>query len=178
MHTSGNIAHRTPDFICVKIIDLEEIEHMESRKVFLISLVVVILYSGCAQTVAVSPTATTVVPENTAAPTETAEPTAAPTDIPFLMPALASWRDVPIMPGALTGQVEMVDYFFTINAAEEEITAYYEEEMANLGWQTRPDKTKLAPGTAFTFSKDNLIVFFRILPEGDNHVVFMQFVEG
>jgi hypothetical protein len=108
-------------------------------------------------------------------PTLTPEP--AQPEIPNIIPVVDNWEGVPVMPEAISGMFEMGDYFYTIHAAEDEITAYYESSMSNLGWEPREDMTNRAPGTTFTFYKEGRFVFFMIRPEGENNQVFMHFVE-
>lgn len=108
-------------------------------------------------------------------PTSTPEP--AQPEMPNLIPVVDNWEGVPVMPGAISGMFELGDYFYTINATEDEIGAFYEMAMAGLGWVPREDMTKRAPGTAFTYYIDGRFVFFMIQPDSENNRVFMHFVE-
>ena len=141
-------------------------------------ILAVLLIGSCASKalVQVAASVTPVPPTYTPVPTNTS--TKEPGEATASLPPLESWQDVPIMPGATSGEFELKDYVFKIPASPEEITTYYETTMAELGWQPRDDMTAQAPGTAFTFFKDGIFVFFMIQSEGGNQVVFMHFVEG
>lgn len=136
---------------------------------------IAILLSAC--TLAPVPPTATPVPATATPlpPTETPEPTA-PVEMPNIMPVVDSWEGVPVMPGALSGMFDLGDYFYVIDASEEEIAAFYEAEMPALGWQPREEMTAKAPGTAFTYYRDGRFVFFLIEPDGDHLKVFMLFV--
>jgi len=108
-------------------------------------------------------------------PTSTPEP--AQPEMPALIPVVDNWEGVPVMPGAISGMFELGDYIFTIGATEDEISAFYETAMTDLGWEPREDMTQRAPGTAFTYYHDGGFVFFMIQPDGENNRVFMHFVE-
>lgn len=110
-------------------------------------------------------------------PTATPEPTTTSPEMEGMIPILDNWRDVPVMPEATSGMFELGDYFYTINSGKEEITTFYAEAMTDLGWQPRDDMTKLAPGTAFTYYKDGIFVFFMIESSDGEQTVFMHFVE-
>jgi hypothetical protein len=64
-------------------------------------------------------------------PTETSDPISAllPSGIPE-----KEWKGIPIMPGAINGGGDNESYRFTIEAPVEEVQAYYEKELAKLGW--------------------------------------------
>ena len=109
-------------------------------------------------------------------PTIMPESTETPTKMTGIIPVVESWEGVPVMPGAISGMFEMGDYVYTIDANAEEITAFYERAMPDLGWQPRKDKTKLAPGTAFTYYKDGTFVFFMIQSKDGKQTVYMHFV--
>ena len=102
--------------------------------------------------------------------------TTTPANMTGIIPVVESWEGVPVMPGAISGMFEMGDYVYTIEAKAEEITAFYERAMPDLGWQPREDKTRLAPGTAFTYYKDGTFVFFMIQSKDGKQTVYMHFV--
>lgn len=80
------------------------------------------------------PTATaTLVPTATPIP-----PTATPTDMVLPTPSgkpLKVWEGIPIMPGAIAGNGDSGSYTFIIKTTTEAVQAYYDLEMAKLGWQ-------------------------------------------
>jgi hypothetical protein len=56
-------------------------------------------------------------------------------DLPSGTP-LTDWEGIPIMPGAISGEVSAEDiYQFTTQATVDEIASYYETELASLGYQ-------------------------------------------
>lgn len=81
-------------------------------------------------------------------PAKDAEPVELPSGEP-----LSEWEGIPIMPGAVGGSASPDAYEFTIAAALEEITLYYETELAALGYQV---ETSGDPAyTLLTFSSDD-----------------------
>lgn len=48
---------------------------------------------------------------------------------------LADWNGIPVMPGALGGEIANDGYQFTIQADMAEITSYYETELSRLGFE-------------------------------------------
>jgi hypothetical protein len=103
-------------------------------------------------------------------------PSSTSADTPTLPPAPANWNGIPIMSDAFTGQEDMGDYQFTTKASAEEIKKYYEREMANLGWELRPEMMASIP-TDLAFKKSGTFVFFKIDPEGNNNVVMIHIVQ-
>ena len=92
-----------------------------------------------------TPTQTaTLIPTNTFTPTPTATPTNTPQPptetsdpISALLPTglpEEEWKGIPIMPGAINGGEDKDSYRFTIKATVEEVQAYYQKELAKLGW--------------------------------------------
>ena len=92
-----------------------------------------------------TPTQTaTLIPTDTATPIPTATqtntpqpPTETPDPISALLPSgipEKEWKGIPIMPGAINGEGDDESYKFTIKAPVEEVQAYYEKELAILGW--------------------------------------------
>ncbi|MCB9422622.1 MAG: hypothetical protein H6667_22660 [Ardenticatenaceae bacterium] len=53
--------------------------------------------------------------------------------IPTGKPA-AEWNGLPIMPQAIAGDEGEGSYYFTVEATAEEVEAFYEDEMQQLGW--------------------------------------------
>ncbi len=56
-----------------------------------------------------------------------------PLPIPVGEPA-ADWRGIPIMPQATAGEEGSGSYYFTVAATQAAVQAFYESEMADLGW--------------------------------------------
>jgi hypothetical protein len=80
------------------------------------------------------------------------------------------------MPSAITGQEFMGDYQFTTTASPTEISAYYTQELAKLGWELHTDM--MSPGFAdLVFSKAGLYVFFLFVPDGNNITVKMHLAQ-
>lgn len=86
----------------------------------------------------------TLIPTNTSTSIPTATqtntpqpPTETPDPISALIPSGVpekEWKGIPIMPGAINGGGDNESYRFTIKAPVEEVQAYYEKELAKLGW--------------------------------------------
>lgn len=150
------------------------------KQTIVASICIALLFSACTPA---APAPTPLPPTETPAPatvtplpsTLTSEP--AQQEMPNIIPVVDSWEGVPVMPGAISGMFELGDYFYTINTTEDEIGAFYEMAMADLGWEPREDMTTSVPGTAFTYYMDGRFVFFMIQPDGENNRVFMHFVE-
>lgn len=50
-------------------------------------------------------------------------------------PPLAEWKGIPVMPGAISGEIAEDGYQFTTLAGLGEIKAYYQTELSNLGFE-------------------------------------------
>ena len=98
------------------------------------------------------------------------------TSTPTVIPALPDWNGIPIMPGAVTDLEDTGGYQFTINASATDITNYYKQEMANRGWELRPDMMASIP-TDLAFQKGGTFVFFKIVPNGNNNQVWIHLVQ-
>jgi hypothetical protein len=117
-------------------------------KATLLSAAIALLLGACA-TFTPPPTATPV-PSETPVPLPSATLTAAPppTDAGAtvtpdifmeLNPAsapLAAWNKIPIMPGALAGDGNDTSYYFTTQATTAAIQAFYDKELARMGYST------------------------------------------
>jgi hypothetical protein len=88
--------------------------------------------------------------------------TAAPA---VLSSALTTWNEIPIMPGATTGLESGGGYAFFTNASQTEITTYYEQELAKLGWTLVPDPTQL------NFTKGSSFLNIMVSASGDEYLV-------
>lgn len=87
-----------------------------------------------------------------------------------------NWNGIPIMPEATAGQEVMGDYQFETNVSAEEIKAYYEHEMAGLGWKLRPEMMASIP-TDLAFKKGNTFVFFKVDSSGSKNTVMIHLVQ-
>jgi ABC-type amino acid transport substrate-binding protein len=88
---------------------------------------------------------------------------------------LASWRGVPIMPGAIAGQEESETYRFTISASTQDIQTYYQGELTSMGWQV--DKTGYGEGAnlIISFSRDQLKLRVSMSTQGELTLVLLAF---
>lgn len=140
-----------------------------------------VLLAACS---ALAPQATaTPIPTDTALPSATPEPSAtAPAatatldifgELNPVDPPLAKWNNVRIMPGALAGGGDDNSYYFTTQASLDEIQAFYDQEMARLGY------TSLAVGKG---QNDTLVLFYEsnggtlsisLFTKGDTVLVMM-----
>src|SRR5690349_20468095 len=128
------------------------------------------------------PTATpvpsaTALPSDTPAPTPTVLVPTATLDIFAELnpvdPPLAKWNGVRIMPGALLGGGDDRSYYFTTQATLDDIQAFYDQEMARLGYSS------LAVGKG---QNDTLVLFYEsdsgtlsisLFSKGDTVLVMM-----
>lgn len=89
------------------------------------------------------------IPESTSPTEEIVMPSAVP---------VAEWEGIPIMPGAIAGEEVAggVGYEFSIQATVDEITAYYETELAGLGYETSTTVDESAGYTMLSFSSGEI----------------------
>lgn len=117
----------------------------------------------------------TPVPSNTPTPTFTPSPTKTrlpPTQTPSVSelplpvgtPA-ASWKGIPVMPGALAGEGDSTGYSFTIQAAAEEIQKFYTRELANLGWNLLANGTGTKNAVLMIFLQGTDTLSVSIFPQ-------------
>ncbi len=130
-----------------------------------------------------TPTATSL-PTLTASPTTpTAEPVqspAPPDETPFIpgfstpsgAPA-AEWEGIPVMPGALAGEGDSQGYFFTIEASPEEVQKFYEDTMAELGWNIFASGQGTTSAIMLIFMKDSGTASVAIIPQSGGLVYVM-----
>jgi hypothetical protein len=93
-----------------------------------------------------------------------AEPIDPPSDAP-----LTEWEGIPVMPGAINGQTAEGAYQFTTLASLEAITAYYEAELAKLGYQI--EKVAEPTHTILYISSDSATGAVAIAPMGGLNAV-------
>jgi hypothetical protein len=107
--------------------------------------------------------------------TSASQPTELPTqtEAPTLIPTPIYWNGIPIIPGAINGHEDMGDYQFTLKSSSTNIKAYYQQEMAKLGWTIRPD-LMASVSTDLAFNKGGDYIFFLIQSEGDNNLVYIH----
>ena len=99
--------------------------------------------------------------------------TTIPAETPGSVTSLTYWNGIPIIPGAENGQEYLGDYKFTTNASATAIKEYYQQEMAKLGWELRPELMVKIP-TDLAFNKGSTFAFILIQSEDDNNVVFIH----
>jgi hypothetical protein len=103
----------------------------------------------------------TPVPVNTSAP----QPNSSQNENSVLF----EWQGVPIMPGAISGeQNEVGDYSFTTPVSSEDLIAYYELHMPELGWQQRSDIDTGSDYTTLAFQNATDFAYIRIESLGTN----------
>ena len=91
---------------------------------------------------------------------------------------LFEWMGVPIMPGAVSGAQNAVgDYSFITAVPEEELIAYYELHMPEMGWQQRDDIDTGADTTTLSFQSASVFAYLRIEPLGTNIKVTVHVFE-
>lgn len=84
--------------------------------------------------------------------------------------SVSAWNGIPIMPGALTGEGDSDGYVFTIQATPEQIQAYYQTELAKLGWHPLP--TEDASVLMFANSAADTLTI-SILTQGNDSLVLL-----
>jgi hypothetical protein len=106
----------------------------------------------------------------TATPVPGTPPPTPTTGLPGDVP-LKTWRDIPIMPGAITGEEAPDRYRFLITASVENVRTFYKAELPALGYQFSADGTgeNGAPISVFTRGSTFLSVSMIVL--GDLVVV-------
>jgi hypothetical protein len=79
---------------------------------------------------------------------------------------LADWNGIPIMPGAIGGEVLDGGYQFTTPAAFDEITGFYQTELSNLGYELTLNVDEAAGTAILEFRKEGTSGFVVIAPLG------------
>ncbi len=123
------------------------------------------------------PTATPVPTQtNVPAPTSTPEPTSTPAPVQdtatapvsgLSMPLdkpLSEWEGIPVMPDAIAGDSAASGYSYTIKAPPEDIQAFYEKELAKLGWKLLGSGQGTTKTIILIFTKDSGTVSVAIIP--------------
>ena len=57
-----------------------------------------------------------------------------PTTNPNLGTPLPDWKGIPVMPGAIKGEVKAFGYMYWVNVSAEEVETFYTEQMKLNGW--------------------------------------------
>ncbi len=147
-----------------------------TQSIAIFCLIMGILISGCGAAAEPVPTATAVPATATVIPpTETAAPTDMPTYEPLVDIVLSNWNGVPVMPSAVSGQEYFGDYRFEVKESADEISAFYQQEMPNLGWEFRQDM--VGSSSEMVFSQKEVYAFFMIASEGENNFVYIHLVQ-
>jgi hypothetical protein len=95
--------------------------------------------------------------QTTAATAEVALPSGTPQD---------AWEGIPIMPGAIRGEVTTDGYLFTTQANLEEVTSFYETELSNLGFELELIVDENAGYSKLAFRKGDNTGMIAITPVG------------
>lgn len=120
--------------------------------------------ASCAAEKPADPTLT-MEPEATTAPLAGSPTNSSQTDGPVLF----QWSGVPVMPGAISGGLnELGDYSFTTAVPKDELVAYYELHMPELGWQQRDDVDSGESSTTLAFQNATDLAYIRISSEESN----------
>ncbi len=155
---------------------------------FLIAVVVVSLACGvplARPTETSIPTATaTPLPTSTPTPLPTATeivPTPTSTSVPDLpMPAgepLSAWKGIPVMPGAIAGDEINQFYAFVIDAPVEDVAAFYEKKLPELGWQKFATGQGQSGTLMLIFKKASALLTITLLPQAEGKTYVMLLVK-
>ncbi|MFC1879820.1 hypothetical protein ACFLZW_07905 [Chloroflexota bacterium] len=103
-------------------------------------------------------------------------PTEALDDSPPEDPPLSEWKGIQIMPGAIAGKVsDDSSYYYTVDAAADEIVAFYKRVMSNNGWSllggTDPQETDYL--VMLMFIKDVQVRTINIFTDRQPHGVMI-----
>jgi hypothetical protein len=101
--------------------------------------------------------------------TKTPPPTPT-TKLPSGVP-VEKWRDIPIMPDAVTGDEEADRYRFMVKAEVDQVEEFYKKELVKLGWKFDARGTGENGAPIFIFSKSGKIISISVIVIGDILVV-------
>ena len=135
------------------------------------------VFPSCSPSEEVVATETSLLKTEKPISTNTPQPIREATETPEPLPALSSWNKIPIPPDAISGSEEFGDYQFITASPARIITAYYKQEMANLGWEIRGDMMA-STSSDLVFIKEDTYVFFLIKTEGDKNIVYIHLVQS
>jgi hypothetical protein len=100
-----------------------------------------------------------------AAPTaEVVLPSGAPLD---------EWEGIPVMPGAISGEITADGYLFTTQADLDEVTSFYETELSNLGFELELIVDENAGNSKLAFHKGDTSGMIATTPVGGLTVVLI-----
>jgi hypothetical protein len=103
--------------------------------------------------------------------TQTGTPPPTPTTkLPGGVP-VELWKDIPIMPEAVTGEENEDRYRFMLKATVDEVEEFYKTELAKLGWKFNTRGTGENGAPIFIFSKSGKILSISVIVIGDLVVV-------
>ncbi len=104
-------------------------------------------------------------------PTETpVPPTETPSALVLQMPsgkAASEWEGIPVMPDAIAGEGDSAGYAFTIDATAEEIQAFYEAALGDLGYTMFASGQGATEAIMLIFMKDLDTLSVSIIPQPD-----------
>jgi hypothetical protein len=92
------------------------------------------------------------------------------TDLPKDVP-LKVWKELPIMPGAITGEELPDRYRFLLSANVGQVGDYYKKELPKLGWKFVTSGTGENGAPIFIFSKGKTILSISVIVLGKMAVV-------
>ena len=133
--------------------------------VFLLGVILMLLVTACGKPTATAagitpnpPVSTAVLPTvpKTATPipaTSTPiEATSTPADLSgFVTDApIATYKEIPVMPGAIAGSQNSTNYLFSVNTSAAEVEAYYNGALPPLGWTPKTGNGTPQPGGVVT----------------------------
>jgi len=126
-----------------------------------------------------TPTATSF-PASTPTPEPTITPSRIPTETPAApvlpMPSgkpVANWEGLPVMPKAIAGDGDSTSYSFTVNALPDEVQAFYEREMAKLGWDLLASGQGTTGAFLLIFTQGQETASVSIIPQPDGLIYVM-----
>jgi len=146
------------------------------KPIVAISSLLMFLLAACnfpSQSPTAIPTSTFIVtPLVTATPAPTQTPDVVTGLLPEGQPA-SEWNGIPIMPGAIAGEGDEESYVFTIKATPQQVTDYYQTELAALGWQSFGTENKDASLMLLFMDKDSATLTINIIAKGDDALVLL-----
>ncbi len=80
---------------------------------------------------------------------------------------MASWKGIPVMPGAVAGVDDGDTYLFTTKASADEVRAYYEKELKKQGWSEFGLGDDSTPSVLLFFQKGDELITIGIVDSGD-----------
>ena len=85
------------------------------------------------------------------------------------------WRGIPIMSEAIAGQEFAVNnaYSFTVQASAQDVQAFYDERLTQLGWSQPFESPFDENGGMMTFRKERSSLAITVTPSEDSMVVLL-----